>query len=107
MKLGKQTLQVCVNPSQNSLWYTFSALNQRCDGEIVARETEDKIINERIDKEISDREQATMDLQNRMDCQNDDKARELEELRERMMKENMYLNAVNHRTMSVYFDAFR
>jgi hypothetical protein len=85
----------------------IAALNQRCDGEIVARETEDKIINERIDKEISDREQATMDLQNRMDCQNDDKARELEELRERMMKENMYLNAVNHRTMSVYFDAFR
>lgn len=42
-----------------------------------------------------------------MDCQNDDKARELEELRERMMKENMFLNAINHKTMSVYFDAFR
>merc|ERR1712212_771821 len=85
----------------------IAALNQRCDGEIVARETEDKIINERIDKEISDREQACMDLQNRMDCQNDDKARELEELRERMMKENMFLNAINHKTMSVHFDAFR
>merc|ERR1712156_144482 len=69
--------------------------------------TEDRIINERIDKEISDREQACIDLQNRMDCQNDDKARELEELRERMMKENMFLNAINHKTMSVYFDAFR
>ena len=51
--------------------------------------------------------QACIDLQNRMDCQNDDKARELEELRERMMKENMFLNAINHKTMSVYFDAFR
>ena len=38
--------------------FLLPALNQRCDGEIEARETEDRIINERIDKEISDREQA-------------------------------------------------
>ena len=90
-KLARRILQVCEQLIPASLLiFFFLALNQRCDGEIVARETEDKIINERIDKEISDREQACMDLQNRMDCQNDDKARELEELRERMMKENIH-----------------
>jgi len=85
----------------------ISALNQRCDNEIMARESEDKIINERVDKEVTDREQACRELQNRMDCQNDDKARELEELRVRMNKENIFLNAVNSKTMSVYFDAYR
>jgi len=82
-------------------------LNKRCDSEIMARDSEDKLINERIDKEITDREQASLELQNRMDCQNDDKARELEELRLRMNKENLFLNAINSKTMSVYFDAYR
>jgi len=85
----------------------IAALNKRCDSEIEARDAEDKMINERIDKEIRDREQACLELQNRMDCQNDDKARELEELRARMAKENMFLNAINNKTMSVYFDAYR
>ena len=57
MRPGKLTSQV-----ENLSLFPFScllpALNQRCDGEIEARETEDRIINERIDKEISDREQA-------------------------------------------------
>merc|ERR1712048_724752 len=42
-----------------------------------------------------------------MDSQNDDKAREIEELRERMMKENMFLNSLHKKNMSVYFNAYR
>ena len=57
MRPGKLTSQV-ENLSLFPFSCLFPALNQRCDGEIEARETEDRIINERIDKEISDREQA-------------------------------------------------
>jgi len=85
----------------------IAALNRRCDAEAAARDSEDKQTNERIDKEITDRENACMELQSRMDSQNDDKARELEELRDRMIKENNFLNTVNSKTMSVYFDAYR
>lgn len=85
----------------------IAALNSRCDSENAAREKEDKITNERIDKEITDRENALKELQSRMDSQNDDKTRELEELRTRMNKENQFLNTVNSKTMSVYFDAYR
>ena len=102
----------------------IDALNQRCDAEASARDTEDKLINERIEKEIRDREQAVSELQSRMDSQNDDKvfylrsldtraihfhikAREIEELRNRMMKENMFLNSLHNKNMSVYFNAYR
>merc|ERR1712012_786688 len=85
----------------------IDALNQRCDAEAAARDTEDKMINERIEKEIRDREQAVSELQSRMDSQNDDKAREIEELRNRMMKENMFLNSLHNKGMSVYFNAYR
>merc|ERR1712115_648604 len=85
----------------------IAALNRRCDAEAAARDSEDKLTNERIDKEIRDRENACMELQSRMDSQNDDKARELEELRDRMRRENNFLNTVNSKTMSVYFDAYR
>lgn len=85
----------------------IAALNSRCDAEAAARDNEDKITNERIDKEIMDRENASIELQSRMDSQNDDKNRELEELRDRMMKENTFLNTINAKTMSCYFDAYR
>ena len=42
-----------------------------------------------------------------MDGQNDDKMREIEELRNRMMKENMFLNSLHNKNMSVYFNAYR
>ena len=35
------------------------------------------------------------------------KAREIEELRNRMMKENMFLNSLHNKNMSVYFNAYR
>jgi len=85
----------------------IDALNQRCDAETAAREAEDKLVNERIEKEIRDREQAVSELQTRMDSQNDDKAKEIEELRSRMMKENMFLNSLHNKNMSVYFNAYR
>ena len=34
-------------------------------------------------------------------------AREIEELRNRMMKENMFLNSLHNKNMSVYFNAYR
>ena len=85
----------------------IEALNSRCDAEAAARDAEDKTINERIEKEIRDREQAVSELQSRMDSQNDDKMREIEELRTRMMKENMFLNSLHNKNMSVYFNAYR